>query len=123
VRDTLLERFLRETNMNSDNRDDKRRHTRLEINSAVLIAADRGGYLGQVQDISAGGVRITRPLDFAMNSSKYRLFFIFDEDTVLDVSATLLRENGGHLAFVFEPGQDELVGRLLYETHFATQVS
>jgi hypothetical protein len=102
---------------------EKRRHPRTEISAvAVLIAAARGGYLSNALDISAGGARVVRPLPFADDTpGPFRLFFIFDQDTVVEVTATLVRRGDDHLGFQFDAGQKAEVEQLLYETRFATQ--
>ena len=101
---------------------EKRRYPRIELNSAVLIAAPRGGFLSAVQDVSYGGARVMRPLEWKLSGDNYRLFFIFDQDTVIEITASLLREGEDHLAFTFDDNQDEDVGRMLYETRFATDL-
>jgi hypothetical protein len=102
---------------------EKRRHPRTEISAvAVLVAAVRGGYLSTALDISAGGARIVRPLAFNQDTpGPFRLFFIFDQDTVVELRATLVRQGEDHLGFQFEPGQQHEVDQLLYETRFVTQ--
>ena len=101
---------------------EKRRYPRIELNSAVLIAAERGAWLSAVQDVSLGGARMLRPLQWETRGTRYRLFFIFDQDTVIEIIGLLLREGDDHLVFTFEPGQDEDVGQMLYETRFATDL-
>lgn len=102
---------------------EKRRHPRTEISAvAVLVAAARGGYLSTALDMSAGGARIVRPLSFADDTpGPFRLFFIFDQDTVVEVTASLVRRGEDHLGFQFDPGQQGEVEQLLYETRFVTQ--
>jgi hypothetical protein len=101
---------------------EKRRFPRIELNSAVLIAGERGGYLSAVQDVSFGGVRMQRPLEWLASEGLFRLFFIFDQDTVIELRAELKRITEDHLGFNFLEGQDEDVGRMLYETRFATEL-
>jgi hypothetical protein len=101
---------------------EKRRYPRIELNSAVLIAASRGGFLSAVQDVSYGGARVLRPLEWQAQGEHYRLFFIFDQDTVIEITSSLLREGDDHLVFTFDDGQDEDVGQMLYETRFATDL-
>jgi hypothetical protein len=102
---------------------EKRRHPRTEISAvAVLVASARGGYLTNAQDISGGGARLSLPLPWnASIQAPFRLFFIFDEDTVVDVRATLVRAGDDHLAFQFDAGQPAEIDQLLYETRFIVQ--
>ncbi|MFO1495325.1 MAG: PilZ domain-containing protein [Lysobacterales bacterium] len=102
---------------------EKRRYPRTEISAvAVLIAAARGGFLSNAQDISGGGARIARPLAFGDQAkAPFRLFFIFDQDTVIELKATLVRAGDDHLAFQFDAGQPAEIDQLLYETRFIAQ--
>ncbi len=102
---------------------EKRRHPRTEISAvAVLVASARGGYLTNAQDISGGGARLTLPLTWKEGiQPPFRLFFIFDEDTVVDMRATLVRAGDDHLAFQFDAGQPAEIDQLLYETRFIVQ--
>lgn len=102
---------------------EKRRYPRTEISAiAVLVATGRGGYLTNAQDISGGGARVARPLSWKEASSPpYRLFFIFDQDTVIELQATLVRASEDHLGFQFDAGQPDEIDQLLYETRFIVQ--
>lgn len=103
---------------------EKRRYPRTEISAvAVMIAAAKGGFLSNAQDISGGGARLARPLAFSDDCQPpYRLFFIFDQDTVIELRATLVRAGDDHLAFQFDAGQPSEIDQLLYETRFIVQV-
>lgn len=102
---------------------EKRRFPRVEMNSTVLIAAPRGGYLAEVHDVSLGGARVSRPLEWVHTLSEpFRLFFIFDQDTVIELTADLIRQADTDLAFLFHAGQDDEAGRLMYETRFAASL-
>ena len=102
---------------------EKRRHPRTEISAvAVLVATARGGYLSNAMDISGGGARVALPLTRKESSvPPFRLFFIFDQDTVVDVRETLVRAGDNHLAFQFDAGQPDEIDQLLYETRFIVQ--
>ena len=102
---------------------EKRRHPRTEISAvAVLVATARGGFLSNALDISGGGARVALPLTWKEGSvPPCRLFFIFDQDTVVDVRATLVRAGDNHLAFQFDAGQPDEIDQLLYETRFIVQ--
>lgn len=90
------------------------------------MAPPDGGFLTRVEDVSAGGARVTRPAlwpdhDADDHTQAFKLFFIFDQDTVLAVRARLVRAGPDHLAFVFDSGQDLVVDELLYESRFLSQ--
>lgn len=102
---------------------EQRRFPRVELNSTVLIAASRGGYLAEVQDLSLGGARVSRPLEWTqVLGESFRLFFIFDQDTVIELTGDLIRQNDLDLAFLFHADQDEDAGRLMYETRFVASL-
>ncbi len=107
--------------------EEKRRHPRIGLSSAAaLVAPAEGGYLTRVEDVSAGGARVARPALWPDevgddHAQAYKLFFIFDQDTVLAVRARLVRAGPDHLAFVFDSGQDLVVDELLYESRFLSQ--
>ena len=85
-------------------------------------ATARGGFLSNALDISGGGARVALPLTWKEGSvPPFRLFFIFDQDTVVDVRATLVRAGDNHLAFQFDAGQPDEIDQLLYETRFIVQ--
>lgn len=102
---------------------EKRRHPRTEISAvAVLIASAGGAFLSNALDISGGGARLARPLAWgAQHQAPYRLFFIFDQDTVVELKVSLVRSADDHLGFQFDSGQPDAVEQLLYETRFIAQ--
>ena len=98
---------------------EKRRHARTEISAvAVLIAPARGGFLSNAEDISGGGAKLIRPLAWDKPEAPFRLYFIFDQDTVVEIRATLVRASDEFLAFQFDTGQPDEIDQLLYETRF-----
>jgi PilZ domain len=100
---------------------EKREFPRLELSSTVLITTHRRAWLAHVQDISGGGARVQKPLDWQTPGyTPLTLYFIFDQDTVVCMRAALVRDAPDHLGFWFKSGQDEELGRLLYESRFAT---
>lgn len=102
---------------------EKRQFPRLELNSTVLIAGSRRAWLCQVEDVSIGGARVVKPLDWltqdASDEGVMRLHFIIDEDTIVSLFSRIVRDSDAHFGVRFEPGQDDEVDRLLYETRFA----
>jgi hypothetical protein len=99
---------------------EKRLHPRLELSSTALITSGKRAWLAHVEDISAGGARVVKPLDWQNPGyTPITLYFIFDQDTVVPMRAALVRDAPAHLGFWFKSGQDEELGRLLYESRFA----
>ncbi len=84
------------------------------------MTCKESAWLALVQDVSAGGARVAKPLDWINPGyAPLTLYFIFDQDTVIRLQASLVRDAPDHLGFAFKSGQNENVGRLLYETRFA----
>lgn len=98
---------------------EKRRFPRLPIFSAALIAHAGNGWLSEVRDLSQGGARLARPRQWkAGNMPECRLYFIFDQETVIAVDAHCVRDDELNLGFEFQPGQDASIEALLYESRF-----
>lgn len=102
---------------------EKRRHPRIGLSAAaVLVAVGDGGYLTAVEDVSAGGARLSRPPIWPEDAPEAaKLYFIFDQDTVIVLRARLVRAGPDHLGFVFDDGQHTRVDDLLYESRFLVQ--
>lgn len=99
--------------------DEKRRHPRLPIFSAALITCGGQGWLSDVRDLSQGGARLGRPGTWpASNPHECRVYFIFDQETVIAVDARCVRNGSDDLGFEFMPDQGSIVESLLYESRF-----
>jgi hypothetical protein len=97
---------------------EKRRFPRLPIFSAALITHDGKGWLSEVRDLSQGGARLARPRQWAGNVPECRIYFIFDQETVIAVDARCVRDGEDDLGVEFQPGQEASVEALLYESRF-----
>ena len=49
------------------------------------------------------------------------IFFIFDQDTIISMRASLVRATGTHIAFRFDDGQEDKVEQMLYESRFSDE--
>lgn len=98
---------------------EKRRHPRLAIYSAALAVTGNEGYLSDVKDLSQSGACIGRPKNWPANASdSCRVFFIFDQETVIGIDARIVRNGANDLGLEFLSGQEERIENLLYETRF-----
>jgi hypothetical protein len=98
---------------------EKRRHPRLSIYSAALAVSGNEGYLSDVKDLSQGGACIGRPKNWPLDAPvECRLFFIFDQETVIGVDARIVRTTPEELGIEFVAGQTERIDSLLYESRF-----
>jgi PilZ domain len=101
---------------------EKRRHPRLAIFSAALIVHGADGYLSDVKDLSQGGARLGRPKNWPQEAQPdCRVFFIFDQVTVLAFDMLLKRNGSEDLGLEFSPGQEDRIEKLLYESRFLDQ--
>ena len=97
---------------------EKRRFPRLPIFSAALITHAGQGWLSEVRDLSQGGARLARPRQWVGAVTDCRIYFIFDQETVIAVDARCVRDGDEDLGFEFQPGQESSVDGLLYESRF-----
>ncbi|WP_423929217.1 PilZ domain-containing protein [Dokdonella sp.] len=98
---------------------EKRRFPRLPIFSAALITHSGKGWLSEVRDLSQGGARLARPHQWTLGESPdCRIYFIFDQETVIAVDARCVRDGDDDLGVEFVPGQEASVDSLLYESRF-----
>ncbi|HEX3894736.1 MAG TPA: PilZ domain-containing protein [Rudaea sp.] len=98
---------------------EKRRHPRLSIYSAALAISGNEGYLSDVKDLSQSGACIGRPKNWPDGApAECRLFFIFDQETVIGIDVRIVRSTTDELGIEFMPGQNERIESLLYESRF-----
>ena len=98
---------------------EKRRFPRLPIFSAALITLAGQGWLSEVRDLSQGGACLGRPQHWnPAESMDCRIYFIFDQETVIAINARCVRDGGDDLGFAFAAGQESTVEALLYESRF-----
>lgn len=98
---------------------EKRRHPRLAIYSAALAVCGNEGYLSEVRDLSQGGACIGRPKNWPEQSpDQCRVFFIFDQETVIAIDTHIVRVGSDDLGLEFVPGQEVRIESLLYESRF-----
>jgi hypothetical protein len=102
---------------------EKRRHPRKDVYIAALLALGENGYLSEVWDLSQGGARLGRPKGWSADPSArpIRIYFILDQETVIALTARVVRVTDDHLGVEFVPGQDERIESLLYEARFLEQ--
>lgn len=98
---------------------EKRRHPRLSTFSAALITHGAEGWLSEVRDLSQGGARLGRPFNWSASATDAcRIWFIFDQQTVIAIDALCVRGEGDELGFEFLPHQESRIESLLYESRF-----
>ena len=98
---------------------EKRRYPRLTIFSAALITQAGEGWLSEVRDLSQGGACLARPAQWnARELNEYRIYFIFDQETVIAIDARCVRVGQDDLGFEFLGKQESRVEALLYESRF-----
>ncbi len=98
--------------------DEKRRFPRLPIFSAALITHAGQGWLSEVRDLSQGGACLARPQHWIDERRVCRIYFIFDQETVIAIEADCVRQGQDDLGFEFQADQDTAIEALLYESRF-----
>jgi hypothetical protein len=98
---------------------EKRRHPRLSIYSAAMVVSAGTGFLSDVKDLSQGGACLGKPKNWPADAPvDCRVFFIFDQETVIGLDARIVRTGETDLGLEFAAGQDAHVESLLYESRF-----
>ena len=98
---------------------EKRRHPRLAIYSAALAVSGNEGYLSDVKDLSQSGACIGRPKNWPeIPPTECRLFFIFDQETVIAIDVNVVRSTPDEIGIEFKPDQGDRIESLLYESRF-----
>ncbi|HEX4480770.1 MAG TPA: PilZ domain-containing protein [Rudaea sp.] len=98
---------------------EKRRHPRLAIYSAALAVSGCDGFLSDVKDLSQSGACIGKPKNWPEPAPvECRVFFIFDQETVIGLDARVVRLGVDEIGVEFTPGQKERIDSLLYESRF-----
>ena len=101
---------------------EKRRHPRKDIFTAALIAIEEDGYLTEVWDLSQGGARVGRPRTWNRAPGiAARVYFMLDQETIISVTARIVRVVDENLGIEFDKGQEQRVDKLLYEARFLEQ--
>jgi len=107
------------------NFDEKRRHPRKDVYIAALIALGENGYLSEVWDLSQGGARLGRPKRWQSEPSArpVKIYFMLDQETVISVTARIVRVSDDNLGIEFLSGQEDRIQTLLYEARFLEQAA
>ncbi len=107
------------------NFEERRRHPRKDVYIAALLALGENGYLSEVWDLSQGGARLGRPKKWTSDPSvrPIRVYFILDQETVIALTARVVRVSGDDIGVEFVSGQDERIQQLLYEARFIEQAT
>src|SRR5262249_7952536 len=101
---------------------EKRQHPRKDVVSPVLIALEDQGFLTEARAPCRGGARLGRPAHWAAGyGTAIKIYFLLDQETVITLSATLVRLGQDHLGVQFAPDQDEQIQALMYEARFMEQ--
>ncbi|MBL0164639.1 MAG: PilZ domain-containing protein [Xanthomonadales bacterium] len=99
--------------------DEKRRFPRLPIFSAALITHAGQGWLSEVRDLSQGGACLARPRHWTGDERRRcRIYFIFDQETVIAIDADCVRNGQNDLGFEFDADQETAIEALIYESRF-----
>ncbi len=94
--------------------DDRRRHTRSEVATAILVSPNGHENRTAVYDLSESGARIGLPADFEYGmGAGVRLFFPLARGPTLALSARIVRVAIDHLGIEFGGGQEAEIAKLI----------
>jgi len=94
--------------------DERRKHPRLSIKSAVMVAPNGRQHAASVVDLSAGGARLAVSGDWMPNTgARLRVFFLLDPDEVLVLESHVVHQGLGLAGVHFDPDQETAIARLL----------
>lgn len=90
--------------MDHGNKDkDRWRHARMRIDSAALISHRHGAWSSELEDISATGVRVSRPSDWSGEVGDLVILdMLVGESLNIHVQATVARITEKHLGFAYD---------------------
>jgi hypothetical protein len=88
--------------MDDDSELQRSRHTRMPIRSTVLVCKGAHAWASEIENISATGVLITRPDDWAGNAGdSCALDLLIGEDLHIHLEATVVRLTSRHVALAY----------------------
>ena len=94
--------------------DDRRRHTRSEVATAILVSPNGHESRTAVYDLSESGARIGLPADFEFGiGAGVRLFFPLARGPTLALGARIVRVAIDHLGIEFGGGQEAEIAQLI----------
>jgi hypothetical protein len=96
--------------------EERRRHPRTELTTAVLISPNGHHNATTVYDMSASGARVGLPLDFEhREGARVRLFFPRPGADTVVLNGRIARVAIDHLGIDFDEGQETVSRQLLEE--------
>ena len=96
--------------------EEKRRHRRQNVMSAIMISPNGHEHRTSVYDLSESGARVGVPADFQRNvGAGLRLFFLLDNEQTVVLDAHLVRIAVDHLGVQFAPAQEQDIRHLMTE--------
>ena len=102
--------------MKAMDQDEKRRHQRHNVFSAIMISPNGHENRATVYDLSESGARVGLPDDFEHDvGASLRLFFLLDEAETIILNAHIVRVAIDHLGVQFSPAQEEDIRHLMTE--------
>ena len=95
---------------------EKRRHARQEVFTAIMISPNGHENRSAVYDLSESGARIGLPEDFEHEvGASVRLFFLLDDSETVVLQAHIARVAIDYLGVEFSPAQEDNIRYLMGE--------
>jgi hypothetical protein len=87
-------------------REERRRAPRHPYDCTVLIARGADGFLGQIDNVSSTGCRVTRPHDWSLaDGTEVRLWLLIDDTHVFSAAARVVWTDPRFVGFAYLEAQ------------------
>ena len=86
--------------------DERRGSTRLNMYAGVFILCEEKAFLTEVENVSTGGARVTRPRNWDSKlEGVCSLYFVIEQDNILRINGRVIHDDeAASVGFAFEPG-------------------
>jgi len=96
---------------------ERRQYPRLQMHAGVFIVQGDRGYLTEMKDVSAGGLRVIRPNNWHYEAQyQCQIFCILEQERILCLHGFVNHEEEQSLGFEFCPGFAVQAEQLLAES-------
>lgn len=96
--------------------EEKRRHPREDVFTAIMISPNGHEHRAAVFNLSESGAHVGLPADFERNvGAALRLFFLLEDERTVILNAHIVRVAVDHLGVQFAPFQERHIRHLITE--------
>lgn len=96
---------------------ERRKFSRIEMYAGIFVVQGERAYLTEMQDVSAGGLSISRPGNWRDDpGGDYQLYCILEQERILCVGGRVAHEAEDTVGMLFQPGYAVQAEQLLAES-------